>query len=304
MSKRSDNQRSNSDNQRSNSDNVVNFDLNYLAENQPSMCIPRVFENISESQVRDVFEQLDLGQLDHIDIIERRSEKGEKYKRIFIHFTHWYWNDDACAARRRLIEGKDIKVVYNMPWFWKISANRWINNNNNNRESNAIHDDIRRNVRRGGPHIDFNDTENIDDRRERDDRRDDRRERNDRRERDDRRDDRRERDDRRDDRSLDRSHSSRRPQNNNNNNIRSQDRGPKQNNTNAVEVKPIAPIAPLMKLETSEAKAKTQEQMQLEIINSTKKRKIIVLKKKEPVKVEAVQTASVQTAAEKIEENV
>ena len=69
-------------------------------------------------------------------------------------------------------------------------------------------------------------------------------------------------------------------------------------------MKPIAPIAPLMKLETSESKAKSQEQMQLEIINSTKKRKIIVLKKKEPVKVEAVQTASVQTAAEKIEENV
>ena len=33
----------------------TNFDLNYLAENQPSMCIPRVFENISERQVRDVF---------------------------------------------------------------------------------------------------------------------------------------------------------------------------------------------------------------------------------------------------------
>ena len=37
-----------------------NFDLNYLAPNQPSMCIPRVFENINELQVREVFEQLDL----------------------------------------------------------------------------------------------------------------------------------------------------------------------------------------------------------------------------------------------------
>ena len=136
-----------------------NFDLNYLAENQPSLCIPRVFENISERQVREVFEQLDLGQLDHIDIIERKSEKGEKYKRIFIHFSKWYWNDEAVTARRRLIEGKDIKVVYNMPWFWKISANRWSNNNQYamQKESNAIHEDIRRNVRRGGPRIEFED---------------------------------------------------------------------------------------------------------------------------------------------------
>jgi hypothetical protein len=123
------------------------------------MCIPRVFENINELQVREVFEQLDLGQLDRIDIIERSSEKGEKYKRIFIHFRKWYWNDDAINARRRLVEGKDIKVVYNMPWFWKISANRWTGNYTSatQRESNAIHEDIRRNVRHNGPRIEFED---------------------------------------------------------------------------------------------------------------------------------------------------
>ena len=139
-----------------------NFDLNYLADNQPSMCIPRVFENINEQQVREVFEQLDLGELDHVDIIERRSEKGEKYKRIFIHFSKWYWNDDAIAARRRLIEGKDIKVVYNMPWFWKISANRWTGNSSaSQRESNAIHEGIRRNVRHNGPRIEFEDPNEV-----------------------------------------------------------------------------------------------------------------------------------------------
>jgi len=198
----------------------MNFDLNYLAKNQPSMCIPRVFENINELQVREVFEQLDLGELDHIDIIERSSEKGEKYKRIFIHFRKWYWNDDAINARRRLVEGKDIKVVYNMPWFWKISANRWTGNNQQ-RESNAIHEDIRRNVRHNGPRIEFDD---------------DRRSSNDRRQ--------------------------------------SEARN---------EVKP-----PIIKEEPKQSAA---EIAQLEVINSTKKRKII-LKKKEP------QTNAVQVKAE------
>ena len=225
-----------------------NFDLNYLADNQPSMCIPRVFENINELQVREVFEQLDLGQLDHIDIIERRSEKGEKYKRIFIHFSKWYWNDDAINARRRLIEGKDIKVVYNMPWFWKISANRWTGNSSaTQRESNLIHEDIRRNVKHNGPRIEFDDVNEV----RRDDRRaDDRRQ-------SDRRDDRRQ-SDRRDDR-------------------RANDRIRETRN-------------PIIK---EEPKQTAVEIAQLEIINSTKKRKII-LRKKEPIAAKATEAVQAQ----------
>jgi hypothetical protein len=266
----------------------TNFDLNYLAENQPSMCIPRVFENISERQVRDVFEQLDLGQLDHIDIIERKSEKGEKYKRIFIHFSKWYWNDEACAARRRLIEGKDIKVVYNIPWFWKISANRWSNNNNQIRESNAIHEDVRRNVRRGGPRIEFEDEVRQDDRRpsidRRDDRRDDRRRDDTRRDdrynevrpsearRDDRKDDRRPNEVRRDDR---RPSEARRDD-------RRDDRRPSEARRNDKQTEVFVPV---IKEEPMQSAA---EIAQLAIINSTKKRKIILKKKESQPKVELV----------------
>jgi hypothetical protein len=239
------------------------------------MCIPRVFENISERQVREVFEQLDLGQLDHIDIIERRSEKGEKYKRIFIHFSKWYWNDEACAARRRLIEGKDIKVVYNMPWFWKISANRWSNNNNQIRESNAIHEDVRRNVRRGGPRIEFEDEES---------------ERNYPRY-DDRRDDRRPSTDKRDVRRPNEVRTDRRP-----NEVRRDDRRPNEvrrddrRNDKQTEV-----FVPVIKEEPIQSAA---EIAQLAIINSTKKRKIILKKKEPQPKVELVVVEEVK------EENV
>jgi hypothetical protein len=280
----------------------TNFDLNYLADNQPSMCIPRVFENISERQVREVFEQLDLGQLDHIDIIERKSEKGEKYKRIFIHFSKWYWNDEAITARRRLIEGKDIKVVYNMPWFWKISANRWSNNNVNIRESNAIHEDIRRNVRRGGPRIEFEDDR-------RDDRRDDRHNevrRDDRmsndRHNEVRRDDTRN-DTRNDRRSNDRRSNDRRPYNEVRNDTRSDTRNDRRSNdtrndtrndrrSNEVKSnevkrndKQTEVFVPIIKEEPTQSAA---EIAQLAIINSTKKRKIILKKKEPQPKVELV----------------
>lgn len=100
-------------------------DLHYLAENQPSLCIPRVFADITSEFIHKTIEQVGLGKISRVDLLERRSPKGEVYQRAFIHFEKWYWNRDAQDARKRLITGNDIKIVYNNPWFWKISANRW-----------------------------------------------------------------------------------------------------------------------------------------------------------------------------------
>ena len=100
------------------------FNLRYLEESQPSICIPRVFNNIDAKKIGNVFDQLQLGKIKRIDMIECKNEKGEKFKRAFVHFEKWNWNEDAQAARRKLIEGKEIKIVYDTPWFWKISANR------------------------------------------------------------------------------------------------------------------------------------------------------------------------------------
>ena len=100
-------------------------DLHYLAENQPSLCIPRVFTDITSEFIRTTIEQVGLGKVARVDLLERRSPKGEVYQRAFIHFEKWHWNQNAQDARKRLITGNDIKIVYNNPWFWKISANRW-----------------------------------------------------------------------------------------------------------------------------------------------------------------------------------
>lgn len=104
---------------------VAIVDLRYLAESQPSICIPRVFNNITEPRIRQVFDDLGLGKISRIDVKERRNEKGESFKRVYVHFEKWFWNEDAQAARRKLISGKEIKIVYDNPWFWKVSASKW-----------------------------------------------------------------------------------------------------------------------------------------------------------------------------------
>jgi hypothetical protein len=126
-------------------DSIV--DLRYLAESQPSLCIPRVFNNIDETRLRRVFDELELGKIHHIDIIVRKNDKGEAFKRVYIHFEKWSWNENAQAARRKLISGKEIKIVYDNPWFWKVSANKWTPSNDRRVEGP-----------RARPHIEFDDS--------------------------------------------------------------------------------------------------------------------------------------------------
>jgi hypothetical protein len=91
----------------------------------PSLCIPRIFENVSHRYIRGIFEKINLGPINRIDIIERKTEKGENYKRAYIHFHKWNTNDDTLTIQQRLISGKDIKIVHNNPWYWKVFINKW-----------------------------------------------------------------------------------------------------------------------------------------------------------------------------------
>jgi hypothetical protein len=105
----------------------------------PSLCIPCVFDDINETLIRKIFNKINLGVINKVDIIEKKGKNGELHKRIFIHFKYWFNNIDANYARERLLLGKDIKIVYNFPWFWKVSAYRHSNISSNNYNRQKIH---------------------------------------------------------------------------------------------------------------------------------------------------------------------
>jgi hypothetical protein len=90
-----------------------------------SICIPRAFENITEARVAKVFEALNIFEIARIDMVKRVNEKGEKFQRIFVHIKDWFKTADALKARERLLAGKELKIVYDDPWFWKVSLNTW-----------------------------------------------------------------------------------------------------------------------------------------------------------------------------------
>jgi hypothetical protein len=103
---------------------MTTINLETIADNVPSMCIPRTFINITRNHVYKTINDLNLGVIDHIDMVRRKNEKGEDFQRVFIHFSKWYSNSVADRARTLLLSGKEVKVIYEDPWFWKISANR------------------------------------------------------------------------------------------------------------------------------------------------------------------------------------
>jgi len=102
------------------------------SNSNPSLCIPRVFPNIDEKRIRRIFSELNLGEIQRVDIVNKTTEKGEKFNRVFIHFQRWFSNSNADTAKERLLNGKEIKIVYDDPWFWKVSAYRPPQTNHHN----------------------------------------------------------------------------------------------------------------------------------------------------------------------------
>ena len=93
------------------------------------LCIPGVFANIGEDRIRRAFADLDIGEVIRVDIVAPKIDatasaapsNNKKFNRVFIHIN---WNDtrQAAAAQEKLSQGKEIKIIYDQPWFWKVSA--------------------------------------------------------------------------------------------------------------------------------------------------------------------------------------
>jgi hypothetical protein len=106
------------------STNVTQLDLSTFSATAPSICIPRVFSNITQARVEAIFRNLGVGELEKVDMVRKTNAKGEKYQRVFVHFKHWNDDEQTCQARQMLLNDQEVKVVYDDPWFWKLSASK------------------------------------------------------------------------------------------------------------------------------------------------------------------------------------
>ena len=84
----------------------------------PSLFVPRIFKSVRERKVHNVFAALQLGDIETIDL-----HLGKDFQRAYIYFKQWYPTPEAEAIKARFLEGEEIKIIYDDPWFWKCKLN-------------------------------------------------------------------------------------------------------------------------------------------------------------------------------------
>ena len=110
------------------------------AENSTlSICIPRVDEWVTDDYIRRIFgevlldgteEKMEDGRsidpIEKVDLLVRQNERGETYKRAFVHFHNWHLLKSKSAETiwRKINDGETVKVMHAKPSYWKFSLNR------------------------------------------------------------------------------------------------------------------------------------------------------------------------------------
>jgi hypothetical protein len=91
----------------------------------PSICIPRTFTSIrgkpTKAAVFNTMRDLKVGHIDRIDVVQKTDARGERYCTIYVHLEWNVRNQLARDTRQKLLDGNDVKIVYDDPWFWKCT---------------------------------------------------------------------------------------------------------------------------------------------------------------------------------------
>jgi len=98
----------------------ANFAKNSDPAQGVSLCIPRVFNNISWKRIKGHIIDANLGFVERVDVV---PVAGKNYKRAFVHFSPGKWNmrdDTARQALKALQDGNKIKLTYEDPWYWLV----------------------------------------------------------------------------------------------------------------------------------------------------------------------------------------
>jgi len=89
-----------------------------------SLCIPRVESSISKDYVISIINKLNIC---HIHKIYENPLRSDITKKRIIIQIKWFKNTRSDRIQEELKKNKNIKLVYNMPWYWKIFITEYQN---------------------------------------------------------------------------------------------------------------------------------------------------------------------------------
>lgn len=87
-----------------------------------TLCIPRLENTIELNYVKSIFTRMNVGEIKGIFEIPLRAEV--KFKRVMIQMNIDENKEGGDFIMKRMNSGKDVKVVYNSPCYWKVYQRR------------------------------------------------------------------------------------------------------------------------------------------------------------------------------------
>lgn len=85
-----------------------------------NICIPRINKRVTKKDVWRVFEKYRFGSIKSVVIGGERDSRC-----VFIDYYSWRTDVPRVkAVYDRLMEGKDIKIIYDTPWHWRCVKSR------------------------------------------------------------------------------------------------------------------------------------------------------------------------------------
>ena len=80
-----------------------------------TLYIPRVFANIMDKDIREVFERNYIGKIHHIDFVDKMGKDYKVYHSAYVHFEYWYDTIHARNIQHKLNQSETLllKVAQN-----------------------------------------------------------------------------------------------------------------------------------------------------------------------------------------------
>jgi hypothetical protein len=99
-------------------------EMNSQINSAMSLYIPHVFPNFDKAYIAGVFEFLEFGRVDHVDLVAKTDKNGKHYNAAYIHFAEWSSGPlvENFQARVRNPK-KEARIVHDDPWYWIVLEN-------------------------------------------------------------------------------------------------------------------------------------------------------------------------------------
>ena len=82
-----------------------------------SVCIPRLDDIITKEYIISTFRKLDIGNIRKFKEIPLHN--NENYKRV-IFTIHVNDTENGLLVKQKIENNETIKIVHDMPWYWKL----------------------------------------------------------------------------------------------------------------------------------------------------------------------------------------